>query len=158
MAEHRSVAPGHGRITLRQAQLFPMASVPLDRRWQDSGIRTLIVLHRETFNTATQMESVETSYYLSNREVGNAEDGEELAVAVRRHWGVESGNWILDTTLNEDNVQVGDGNQAQIMAKLRSFTANLLRWSGAKNFREKIEEFIDSPDTLVSTLRELNFL
>jgi predicted transposase YbfD/YdcC len=158
VAEHRSVDPGHGRITLRQAQLFPMASVPLDPRWQDSGIRTLIVLHRETFNTATQKESADTSYYISSRAVGNANDGEELAVAVRRHWGVESGNWILDTTLNEDNVRVGDGNQAQIMGKLRSFAANILRWSGAKNFREKIEEFIDSPDTLVSTLRELNFL
>ena len=26
---------------------------------------------------------------------------------------MESGNWILDTTLNEDNFQVGDGNQLQ---------------------------------------------
>ena len=142
VAEHRTVDPGHGRITLRQAQLFPLASVQLDRRWQDSGIRTLIVVHRETFNTATQKESADTSYYISNREVGNAKDGEELAVAVRRHWGVESGNWILDTTLNEDNVRVGDGNQAQIMGKLRSFAANLLRWSGAKNFREKLRSLL----------------
>jgi predicted transposase YbfD/YdcC len=158
VAENTAVDPGHGRITTRQACLFPMASVKLDRRWEKCAVNTLVVLHRETFDTGKQETSADTSYYISNRQVGKARDGEELADAVRKHWGVESGNWILDTTLNEDNVKVKNGNQAQIMGKLRSFAVNILRWSGAKNFREKIDEFIDSPCTLILTLEQVNFL
>lgn len=42
-----------------------------------------------------------------------AQDGEELVVALCRHWEMKSDNWILNTTLNEDNFRVGDGNQLQ---------------------------------------------
>ena len=157
-AENQTVDPGHGRITTRQAQLFSMASATLDARWQKSAIRTLIVIHRETFNTRTEKATAETSYYISNQTVSSAQTGSELADTLRKHWGVESNNWILDVTFNEDGVQVKNGNQAQVLGKLRCFATNLLRWSGAKNFQEKIEEFIDLPETLISTLGQVNFL
>jgi hypothetical protein len=61
---------------------------------------------------------------------------------------------------NEDRVRVKQGNQAQIMGKLRCFAMNLLRESTPKiqNFQACIERFIDSPETLISTLRQVNFL
>ena len=158
MAQNQTVDPGHGRITTRQAQLFSMASTTLDTRWQKSAINTLIVVHRETFNTHTEKTTTDTSYYISNQMVSSAKQGSELADTIRKHWGVESNNWILDVTFNEDNVLVKNGNQAQIMAKLRCFSANLLRWSGAKNFQQKTEEFVDLPETLISTLKQVNFL
>jgi len=157
-AENKTVDPGHGRITTRQARLFSMKPVKLDPRWKQSGINTLIVLNRETFDTGKQHTTADVSYYISNRPVDNVMIGKELADTVRKHWGVESNNWILDTTFNEDNVQVKNANQAHIMGKLRCFAANILRWSGAKNFRETIEAFIDSPSTLISTLKQVNFL
>ena len=60
---------------------------------------------------------------------------------------MESNNWQLDVTFGEDRVQVKNGNQAQIMGKLRCFAMNLLRWSktGSKNLQACIEKFSDSP-------------
>jgi len=54
---------------------------------------------------------------------------------------VESNNWQLDVTFGEDRVQVKNGNQAQIMGKLRCFSMNLLRWAktGTQNFQASIE-------------------
>lgn len=158
VTENKIIDPGHGRITTRHAQLFPMKPVALDPRWQKSNIGTLIVINRETFDTSKKKTTTESSYYISNQQVENEKTGKELASTIRKHWGVESNNWILDVTLEEDNVQVKNGNQSQIMGKLRCFAANILRWSGAKNFQEKIEEFIDVPGALISTLEQVNFL
>ena len=158
IADNENIDIGHGRITQRQARLFSMKSIDLDRRWQKSGLNTLIVIHRETFEPRSQKTTKEESYYLSNQHANNALAAAELANTIRKHWGVESNNWILDATFDEDKVQVKKGNQAQVMGKLRCFAANIIRWSGAKNFQEKIEEFIDLPDTLISTLRQVNFL
>jgi len=62
ITENQTVDPGHGRITTRHAQLYSIGSVILDPRWQKSGIRTLIVINRETFNTSTKKTTVETSH------------------------------------------------------------------------------------------------
>ena len=81
--------------------------------------------------------------------------------AVRKHWSVESNNWLLDVTFNEDNVRVSDGNQAQVLSTLRSFAMNLLRKnSGSKkhNFQAVIEKFSDIPSSLISMFRQVNFL
>ena len=69
-------------------------------------------------------------------------------------------NWQLDVTFNEDRVRCKQGNQARIMGKLRCFAMNLLRESTPKiqNFQACIVRFIDSPETLISTLRQVNFL
>jgi predicted transposase YbfD/YdcC len=156
--ENQSVDSGHGRITARCAKIFPMTSVGLDSRWQESNIDTLVVMRRETFDISMQKMTTEDSYYLSNQKVDTNNKGVELADVIRKHWGVESNNWILDVTFNEDKVQVKEGNQAQVMGKLRCFATNLLRWSGAKNFQEKIEAFIDQPSELISMLSQVNFL
>jgi len=54
---------------------------------------------------------------------------------------VESNNWQLDVTFGEDRVQVKNGNQAQIMGKLRCFAMNLLRWAktGTQTFRQVLK-------------------
>lgn len=63
-------------------------------------------------------------------------------------------------TFGEDSVKKKDGNQALIMGKLRCFAMNLIRWSkkGTKNLQATIEKFTDSPDTLISMLRQVSFL
>jgi predicted transposase YbfD/YdcC len=99
--------------------------------------------------------------YLSNHQQGSKQYAvKTLANAIRGHWGVESNNWQLDVTFGEDRVQVENGNQAQIMGKLRCFAMNLMRWSkaGSKNLQASIEKFSDSPESLVSMLEQVNFL
>ena len=152
---------GHGFITTRQANLHNVQLSAIDNRWQHSGLRTLVVMNRETFNQTSQQTTNETSYYLSNYQNDNKQHTvKTLASAIRGHWSVESNNWQLDVTFGEDSVQVKHGNQAQIMGKLRCFAMNLMRWSkiGSKNLQASIEKFSDSPESLISMLEQVNFL
>jgi predicted transposase YbfD/YdcC len=113
---------GHGFITTRQANLHNVQLSAIDNRWQHSGLRTLVVMNRETFNQTSQQTTNETSYYLSNYQNDNKQHTvKTLASAIRGHWSVESNNWQLDVTPGEDSVQVKHGNQARIMGKLRCF-------------------------------------
>jgi len=121
----------------------------------------LIVVERETFEIAKQKTSFETSYYVSNSELETEcinSLAEELAQAIRYHWGVESNNWIRDVTFNEDRTKTKLGNQAQIMALLRGLAIELIRKKSPKNFQAAIEKLADSVSTLESMLKQVNFL
>ncbi len=161
LAETTSHEKEHGRVTTRRAQLFPLASLTLDARWQHSGLSTLIVVERETFDMASQKTSFDTSYYVSNS-VLEAKIikrlAEELARAIRCHWGVESNNWIRDVTFNEDHIKTKAGNQAHIMALLRGLAIELIRKTSPLNFQAAIENFADSISTLESMLKQVKFL
>jgi hypothetical protein len=151
----------HGRVTTRSAHLFSLASLTLDSRWKNSGLSTLIVVERETFECAKQKTSFETSYYVSNA-VLEADVikplAEELTHAIRCHWGVESNNWIRDVTFNEDNIKTKAGNQSQIMALLRGLAIELIRKTSPKNFQAAIDNFADSVTTLELMLKQVKFL
>jgi len=151
----------HGRVTTRRAQMFSLTSVTLDPRWKDSGLSALIVVERETFEVAKQKTTFETSYYVSNTVPGPSDAKpvvKELAQAIRKHWGVESNNWIRDVTFGEDSVKTKAGNQAQVMGLLRGLAIELIRKTLPKNFKAAIEKFIDVPGYLESTLLQVKFL
>ena len=55
---------GHGFITTRPANLHKMQLSAIDnRRWQHSGLRTLVVMNRQTFAKSSQQTTNETAYY-----------------------------------------------------------------------------------------------
>lgn len=116
------------------------------------------MIKRETFELKTQKNRCETSYYITNQAVTNDDISKKLVQAVRKHWRIESDNWIRDVTLKEDNVRIESGNQAQIMGTLRSLAMRLLRKSGIKNLQEAIENLADCTDTFEAMLRRLKFL
>lgn len=151
----------NGRVTTRRAQLFSLASLALDSRWDGSGLSALLVVERETVEVPTQKTRFDTSYYVSNTVPEHAKAGPlagELAQAVRGHWGVESNNWIRDATFGEDGVKTKAGNQAQVMGLLRGLAIELIRKTMPKNFQAAIETFVDSPDALESMLLQVKFL
>jgi len=161
LAEMVSHEKEHGRITTRSTHVFSLASLTLDSRWKNSGLSTLIVVARETFETAKQKTSFETSYYVCNAVLESEVIkplAEELTQAIRCHWGVESNNWIRDVTFNEDHIKTKAGNQAQIMALLRGLAIQLIRKTSSKNFQAAIENFADSVSTLESMLKQVKFL
>ena len=152
---------GHGRVTTRRSHLFSLASVSLDSRWENSGLSTLVVVERETFNVAKQKTSFETSYYVSNSvlKAGCTNPlAEELTRAIRCHWGVESNNWIRDVTFAEDRIKTKAGNQAQVMALLRGLAIELIRKTSPKNFQAAIDNFADSVSALESMFKQVKFL
>jgi len=155
-----STEKGHGRISTRQGTLYSVNDLDLDERWAGSGFETLIVMDRETIEVRTEKTTNETSYYLSNLSVKKSteETSQELVQAIREHWGVESENWIRDVTFNEDKIKTKSGNQAQIMASLRSLGIRVLRKTKMNNFQAAIEKFIDCPEQFKAVLRQVNFL
>ena len=64
-------------------------------------MRTVIKVIRQREELKTGKKSREESYYLTN-EVGNYE---EICVAIRHHWQVETANHIRDVTLKEDKMR-----------------------------------------------------
>ena len=150
----------HGRLTSRHANIYPMDTVPLAPRWESSSLQTLVVIKRETLNFKTQKTSSEASYYISNSIIkdNDLEISHDLVKAIRGHWGVESNNWILDVTFNEDKVKIKAPNQAYIMGRFRGFALQLLRKSGAKNFQAAMEGFANSVSNMEEMLRQVKFL
>ena len=151
----------HGRVTTRSAHLFSLKSLTLDSRWKNSGLSTLIIVERETFESAKQKTSFDTSYYVSNAVLASdviKSLAEELTQAIRYHWGVESNNWIRDVTFNEDCIKTKASNQSQIMALLRGLAIELIRKTSSQNFQAAIENFTDSVSTLESMLKQVKFL
>jgi len=143
-----TVEKGHGRHETRKGAFFDMEKIEFAERWSESGIRTLIVMERQTIKTAQRKVSSEVSYYVSNQEVSLEQSNvqSELFTAIRRHWGVESENWIRDVTFNEDNVKTKYADQAHVMACLRTFVVKLFRKANLKNFQAALETFCDCPD------------
>lgn len=151
---------GHGRYEARKGTFIALEEVDFDDRWEDSGFQSLIVMERQTIRIAQQKVSSETSYYVSNQKADEAQHNEQSSLfnAVRRHWGVESDNWIRDVTLGEDQVKTKHANQAHVMACLRTLAMRLLRKTNTKNFQATIETFSDCPDRFETFLHQTGFV
>ena len=76
-----------------------MDSLSLDPRWADSGLKTLVVVKRNTTTTSTNKTSLETSCYVSNCTIdlsGDSQTATETARVIRGHLGVEADCYIRD--------------------------------------------------------------
>ncbi|MEK7791229.1 MAG: ISAs1 family transposase, partial [Deltaproteobacteria bacterium] len=153
-----SVDKGHGRLEIRKASFFSLPPLGLDSRWKNSGIQGFMVVERITEKLKTGAISMETSFYLTNRNVAPFEEQKELFQAVRNHWGVESDHWIRDVTFQEDRVWASDPNRAQILGLLRTLALYLFRTKKVKNMRQTLESFADSPGLFKKFLTQVNFL
>lgn len=160
LAETTAHEKAHGRITTRRAQLFSLTPLTPAPRWENSGLSVLVIVTRETFEVSKQKTARETSYYVSNAALQSAAEPlvNELAQAIRQHWGVEASHWIRDVTFNEDGIKTKAGNQAQVMALLRSLAIALIRKTSPQNFQAAVDHFADSVSALESMLRQVKFL
>ena len=103
-----------GRKESRIGSFFSLELVEFDKKWQNCGFKTLIVVNRKRKEISTGFESEGTYYYLTNQE--SAGNEKELFTAIRKHWQVEVNNNIRDVTLKEDHVKTKDKNQGQILS------------------------------------------
>jgi len=86
------------------------------------------------------------------------ESGRELFEAIRGHWRVESDNWVRDVTFQEDSVRTKSGNQAQVMAGLRTLAMRLFRQAKIPNMRAALDNFCDSSKQFEQFLTSVGFL
>ena len=155
---YSTVDKGHGRIERRRGRCFDVSELDYAQRWSDSGFATLIVMERKT--KKKQKTTQETSFYLSNQKVPEEQpsQGRELFDAIRGHWRVESDNWVRDVTFQEDSVRTKSGNQAQVMAGLRTLAMQLFRQANIPNMMAALDDFCDSNKLLGEFLERVGFL
>ena len=101
MFKTTSVEKGHGRLEVREYEIYDLLEMKRDERWERSQIKTVVKIRRERVELKSGKRSLEESYYVTN-EVGRYE---ELCEAVRRHWTVETNNHIRDVSLKEDQMR-----------------------------------------------------
>ena len=147
-------------MTTRNAKRFSLEEVKLAKRWDSSGINTLIAMERSTYHVKKKKHTHEMSYYITNSSINRLEQHKhkELTNAIRNHWTVESDNWIRDVVFGEDGVKNKQGNQAQIMGSFRTLTMRLFRKAGIKKIQAAVETFNDCADKFKIMLKKVNFL
>jgi predicted transposase YbfD/YdcC len=121
LARAESVDGDHGRIEVRQAALSPdIAWLQEHHAWP--GLRAIgkVTAARET----PAKTSIETRYFLMSQIL----TPERFLAIVRAHWGIENGlHWVLDVTMNEDQMRNRKDNGPENLALLRRLALNLNR-------------------------------
>lgn len=100
-----TVEKGHGRIERRVYQSIDVRGEYFDPRWEKSGLSTLIKIDRSRTDTKTMQLAQETAFYMSNELPANQKQADQLFVAVRNHWTVETTNHVRDVSLKEDQLR-----------------------------------------------------
>jgi predicted transposase YbfD/YdcC len=89
--------------------------------------------------------STETAYAITSLTAIHA-TGEQLAAAVRGHWGVENRlHHVRDVTWDEDRCQIRTGNGPQVMASLRNLAISILRMTGHTNIAAGLRHHAHNP-------------
>jgi len=118
---HESSQKGHGRLETRRCWVLPAEEgLPGYQDWKSLTTLALVESERCVGNKTT----VECRYYISSVDGG----AEQLAAAVRQHWGIENRlHWVLDIAFREDESRVRNGHAAENLAILRRLSLNLLK-------------------------------
>lgn len=139
---------GHGREEQRSYEGYLFPEIILDKRWQDSGLQTVIKVERLVRTSKTNKESKEVSFYVSNIALSDIEF-DEFCIAIRFHWTVETQNHQLDRQLGQDYIQSFDTNTQRVMAVFCNHALNWLKKVDKGNNLSKLrEDILDDKDLL----------
>jgi predicted transposase YbfD/YdcC len=152
------VDKAHGRLEVRHATFFSLASLPLAPRWQHSGLRHVVRVERTTEQLKTAQRSQEISYYVTNQAAATLPAQEDLFAAIRGHWGCEADHWIRDVTLQEDQIHVKQPTQAHVLGALRTLVIGLFRKARVGNMRAMLDSLGDCPSLFKQLLCQVGFL
>lgn len=128
----------HGRMEQRSVSVFTDLSFIEDSQWK-KYVESIILVnrHRESFSTELKqwIPSHEKSYYIFTS-VFTAKKVHDM---VKDHWLIEnSNNHVRDVSFKEDENKTK--NAAGILARMRSFSLNILRYNNVKSVKETLYE------------------
>jgi len=116
-----SVEKGHGRIETRRCYVFDQLDcVYKPQQWP--GLRSFAVLESERL--IGDKTTCEQRIYISSMTA----DAQKISHAIRSHWAVENRlHWIMDVSLNDDQMRARTKAAAHNLAVVRHITLNLIR-------------------------------
>jgi len=143
----------HGRIEVRRAALSTdIAFLQESHAWPGLQAIGKVTAMRETKDKTSQ----ETRYFLMSQ----ALTPERFATIVRAHWGIENGlHWVLDVTLNEDQMRNRKDHGPENLALLRRLALNVAKLEPSKgSVKGKLNRLLKnsrSPQLLASGVADL---
>jgi len=95
----------------------------------------LLIARRRSDLSGTPLGKDEAEFSFAITSVPpEAMSAEELAAAIRGHWGIENrAHWVRDVTFDEDRSRIRSGSGPQVMATLRNLAITLHRLAGSPN-------------------------
>jgi len=118
---HQTEEKRHGREERRTTRAMVVPETIRQRElWCDFKSIAMMKSRR----TVDGREETHVRYFISSLE----HDAEQIARAVRGHWGVENSlHWVLDVTFREDDSRIRKGHGAENMGALRRLAITLLK-------------------------------
>jgi predicted transposase YbfD/YdcC len=121
LVPHEHAEKSHGRVVVQMARTASAKDVVDTRAWPKCNTICLVDSIRVVGGKPSELEQ---RYYISSRELS----AEELAMAVRAHWGIENRlHWMLDVNFGEDACMVRKDNAPQNLSLLKKIVLNLIR-------------------------------
>jgi predicted transposase YbfD/YdcC len=146
---HRSTDRGHGRRETRTLKKTAVADEAGPHRqglvfpYAQQAIR--ITRTRTPLTGGKIKRRTETVYAVTSLTALHA-TGEQLAHAVRGHWGIENRlHYVRDVTWDEDRSQIRTSNGPQVMASLRNLAITILRLTGHTNIAAGLRHHAHNP-------------
>jgi len=137
LSQARQFDHARNRLEWRAVTVFDAAPLLAEHPPWSSLITTVIQVHRRTdcFETRTGdwKRRTETAYYVAT----DQQPAAVFAELIRGHWGIENRHhYVRDVTLREDASRIR--RNPGIVARLRSFTLNILRKNKITNISEAL--------------------
>ncbi len=125
---------GHGRIETRRVWVTDQLDW-LKQAADWPGIKSVVVVESQR-EVIGHNSSTERRYYITSREP----DAEQLAQAIRGHWGIENKlHHVLDVSFHEDDSRIRRGHGPENVSRLRRIALNLLKSADAHTKRKSIK-------------------
>jgi len=115
------------RTVLVYDDLYEMTAWP--------GLRSVIVVHRETSIKGTDKQSTEKAYFISSLQ----KEASFFQRAIRGHWAIENSlHYVKDVTFGEDNSTIRTKNAPVNFSVVRTIAMTLFRRNGYTNIKQAI--------------------
>ena len=126
---HMTIDSGHGRVETRKCTQILIDSSWLSKKYRWSGLTSVIIIESDVYYKATKKTTTEKRWYISSLKL----NAKKALNGVRKQWGVESMQWVLDMIFREDESRIRRGNGALAFNVMRKIALNLFKQDKTKS-------------------------